>query len=434
MISLIFLFLLFSENLKIISSEEVHPKIQKGIEKWIEKETEKGNGYFNLKFEKKILKLKLVRVHTEYLAKLDAKSYFACVDLADISGDVYDVDFFLKGGLDDMKVTETYVHKKNGKPFYYWKQKKDGTWHRIPQENASPREMGIIEGKDSFEFSYKFDLPDIKKYGRAWIPIPSENKFQKVKMISIKAPEKRRFIKDNQNNTILFFELKLEDSKRQVEIVYKIERYEQGIYEEEGDRRNYLKEERYVPLNEKFEKIASDILKNKKEKLMQARTIYDYVIDNLKYQRYGPGWGKGDAIYACDYKTGNCSDFHSLFIAISRAAGIPARFVMGVAIPAERNSGGIDGYHCWAEFYTDGKWWPVDLSEANKYSPLSTYYFGHQPANRIELSRGRDLIFEPSPPSSPVNFLAYPILEIDKKEINIRPNFSFKRDLKKGGE
>jgi type II secretory pathway component PulF len=30
---------------------------------------------------------------------------------------------------------------------------------------------------------------------------------------------------------------------------------------------------------------------------------------------------------------------------------------------------------------------PVDISEANKYTALSTYYFGHNPANRFELSR-----------------------------------------------
>ena len=55
-----------------------------------------------------------------------------------------------------------------------------------------------------------------------------------------------------------------------------------------------------------------------------------------------------------------------------------------------------DGYHCWAEFYADGKWWPIDISEADKYTSLSTYYFGHNPANRIELSHGRDLVADPS--------------------------------------
>jgi transglutaminase-like putative cysteine protease len=107
--------------------------------------------------------------------------------------------------------------------------------------------------------------------------------------------------------------------------------------------------------------------------------------------------------------------------------GIPARFSIGASIPSERNEGGIDGYHCWAEFYADGKWWPVDISEANKYTALSTYYFGRHPANRIELSRGRDLIVSPGPASGPINFLAYPLLEIDGKEVKAQSSFSFTR-------
>ena len=56
-----------------------------------------AGAYFKLPFHDQELRLKLVRVHTEYLSKLGPGRYFACVDLADISGDVYDVDFFLAG-------------------------------------------------------------------------------------------------------------------------------------------------------------------------------------------------------------------------------------------------------------------------------------------------------------------------------------------------
>ena len=163
--------------------------------------------------------------------------------------------------------------------------------------------------------------------------------------------------------------------------------------------------------------------------LVRARAIYDHVIDRMRYMKYGDGWGKGDAVYACDAKTGNCTDFHSYFIALARAVGIPARFAIGAAIPSERNAGGIDGYHCWAEFYTDGRWWPIDISEGDKCSRLSTYYFGHHPANRIELSRGRDLVLEPGPASGPINFLAYPVLEVNGKPVKAKVEFSFNRNI-----
>ncbi|MHC4215243.1 MAG: transglutaminase domain-containing protein, partial [Planctomycetota bacterium] len=40
--------------------------IQAGIEKHIEQQTRLGQGYFRISFEQEQLKLKLVRVHTEY--------------------------------------------------------------------------------------------------------------------------------------------------------------------------------------------------------------------------------------------------------------------------------------------------------------------------------------------------------------------------------
>ena len=66
------------------------PDIQAGIEKYIEDQTEQGGGYFPLRYEDKEMKLKLVRVHTEYLANLGPRRHFACVDLACTDGNVYD--------------------------------------------------------------------------------------------------------------------------------------------------------------------------------------------------------------------------------------------------------------------------------------------------------------------------------------------------------
>ena len=67
--------------------------IQGGIEKHIEEQTKLGDGYFKIEFDDEELNLKLVRVHTEYLANLAPQQHFACVDLASTDGHVYDVDF-----------------------------------------------------------------------------------------------------------------------------------------------------------------------------------------------------------------------------------------------------------------------------------------------------------------------------------------------------
>jgi len=209
---------------------------------------------------------------------------------------------------------------------------------------------------------------------------------------------------------------------------YQVTRLEKAAYDaKETDFSLYLQALNQVPIDQQFKTIADEVLKGKKGDLVRARALYDHVIEKMAYKKVGEGWGKGSAVYACNLKTGNCTDFHSYFLALARAAGIPARFAIGAPIPSERNEGRIDGYHCWAEFYAEGKWWPVDISEGDKYTSLATYYFGHHPANRIELSQGRDLVVEPAPMSGPINFLAYPVFELDGETVKLKPIFSFVR-------
>ncbi|MHC4478058.1 MAG: transglutaminase-like domain-containing protein [Planctomycetota bacterium] len=403
--------------------------IQKGIEKHIAEQTLLGDGYFRIPHEGKELQLKLVRVHTEYLATLGPRRHFACVDLASANGDVYDVDFFLAGDPNAMTVTETTVHKINGQPLYLWKQRRDKTWRRAPVKNAPPRLLGVIKGSDEFDFTYRAKLPKITEEARMWIPVPTSDAFQTVEVRSMNVPGKSKMLHERKyGNKVLFLTLGPQDSKKIVELGFHVKRLEKRVHEAtESPVQEYLAPERLVPADERFSSIAEKVVEGKKGDLVRARALYDHVIDQMRYAKAGTGWGKGDAVYACDARTGNCTDFHSYFIALCRAVGIPARFAIGAAIPSARDEGGVDGYHCWAEFYTDGRWWPVDISEGDKCSSLSTYYFGHHPANRIEFTRGRDLVVEPCPASGPINFLAYPVLEIGGKPTRVKVEFSFNR-------
>ncbi|MBI3009079.1 MAG: transglutaminase domain-containing protein [Candidatus Omnitrophica bacterium] len=405
--------------------------IQAGIEKYIEEQANHGGGYFRFSSDGKEYLFKLVRVHTEYLANLGPRRHFACVDLVATSGDVYDVDFFLSGDPGTMTVTETTLHKLNGIPSYVWEQNKKGTWQRVPIKGASPKLLGLIRGIDEFEFLYRVKLPAITDTARMWIPLPASDAFQTVDIKSINAPENRRVLKDSRyGNKVLFFELGTEDSEKTVDIRYQVQRIEKASYvTQSDDPEEYLKSDSLIPVNDKFRDIAEGVVHGKKGDLVRARALYDHVIERLRYIKVGSDWGKGDAVYACDAGTGNCTEYHSYFIALARTIDIPARFAIGASIPSERNDGGVDGYHCWAEFYAEGKWWPVDISEADKYSSLSTYYFGHHPANRFEFSRGRDLVVEPAPASGPINFLAYPVLEMGGKPVEVKVEFSFNRNV-----
>ena len=415
-----------NKTYKKVSIQEIESGIRDFIQK---KAAEDEDGYFHVKDTGRNFRMKLVRVHTEYLSNLGPKRYFACVDLADEGGDVYDVDFFMNGEPGDMNITETIVHKLNGKPYYAWKQQEDKTWYRVPVKGASTRLLGVIEGSDSFEFSYRVELPEIKGQAQMWIPVATTDDYQKVEVMSMSIPVDYQLIKDEEfNNTILYLEPDAAQSNQTIEVLYRVKRIEKGpveASEPEDDR--FLADDALVPVGGRFETVAKEATQGREvNPLMQARALYDYIIDNMRYMKFGD-YGNGDSNYACDLRTGNCTEFHSFFMSLARSLDIPARFAVGASIPSDRDEGGIDGYHCWAEFYAEGKWWPIDISEANKYSALATYYFGHHPANRIEFSRGRDLMVEPGPASGPINFLAYPLLEVNGQETATKTTLSFKR-------
>lgn len=407
--------------------------VERGIRVNIEARTEEGDGYFNIHKDTIDLSLKLVRVHTEYLSVLGPNKFFACVDLATASGDVYDVDFFLEGDIDDMKVTRTEVHKLNGKPSYTWKKRKDKTWFTVPVKNASNELLGVIENIDEFTFTYDAKLPVITGSGKMWIPIAQSDQFQTIELVNMDVPGDHKILMDTKNNnSILYLQLLPNHSGEKISITYQVKRLEKAPYQEEDiNLVRYLQPSMLMPVGDRFSILAEEIISKKKANtpLTKARAIYDYVIDNVRYAKQGV-YGTGDANFACDSKSGNCTEFHSLFISLARSAGIPARFAVGAAIPSSRDEGGVDGYHCWAEFYAEDKWWPVDISEADKYTALATYYFGHHPANRIEFSRGRDIAPVPMPKSGPINFLAYPVLEIDGEPDLAETKFSFSRTKK----
>lgn len=165
----------------------------------------------------------------------------------------------------------------------------------------------------------------------------------------------------------------------------------------------------------------------------KARGIYEAVIQQVKYDKSVPGWGRGDTRRVCLLGAGNCTDFHSLFISMARAQRVPARFKIGVVIPPEP-SGTIPGYHCWAEFYEEGRGWvPVDASEAWKHPELADYYFGAHDANRLLISTGREIQLVPTPRNGPVNIFFYPYVEVDGREFGaVETEFRF-RNLQQEG-
>ena len=179
----------------------------------------------------------------------------------------------------------------------------------------------------------------------------------------------------------------------------------------------YLQADKRVPLKGgPIEKIDAEITQKLGDKAadpeQMARAIYEYVVDNMEYKKVGTGWGNGDTFWACSAKYGNCTDFHALFLSLARRHGIPSKFEMGFPIPADREKGNVAGYHCWVEFWLPGRGWvPIDASEAQKHPELRAMLFGGQPADRVQLSEGRDLLL-PGMKGEALNYFVYPYVEL----------------------
>ena len=106
--------------------------ISAGIKQNIQAETKKSSdSKFHVNHEGQDLSLDLIRVHDDRLQDLGDGKYFACVDMKGTDGKTYDIDFFLTGQPGKMKVTDTAVHKVDGKPLYNWKEE-SGKWNKVP--------------------------------------------------------------------------------------------------------------------------------------------------------------------------------------------------------------------------------------------------------------------------------------------------------------
>ena len=85
---------------------------------------------FHMPYQRKDLALDLIKVHDDRFSSLGGDKYFACVDMKGTDGKIYDIDFFMAVQPGKLTVTQTSVHKINGKPLYNWKQE-GGVWKKV---------------------------------------------------------------------------------------------------------------------------------------------------------------------------------------------------------------------------------------------------------------------------------------------------------------
>lgn len=208
----------------------------------------------------------------------------------------------------------------------------------------------------------------------------------------------------------------------------------------------YLGASRHIQIDGIVKEYADRIIGKETNPLKQAHLIYNWVSANMERDNSVIGCGVGDVgqILTSGKLLGKCTDMSSVFVALTRAAGIPSREMFGLRLgrpgvlePYSKTAFGsadaqglanvTGGQHCRAQFYLAGFGWvpcdPADvtkmrLTEKKSHSDagvqaVNDYLFGNWDMNWVGFNYGRDFLLNPQPEMGPLNNFGYPYAEAD---------------------
>jgi len=144
----------------------------------------------------------------------------------------------------------------------------------------------------------------------------------------------------------------------------------------ENIRKTYLADgEKYQIHNPYFQKIVKKVVGNETNAYWVARNLFRYVIDHMHYELSG-GWNVAPTVLARG--SGSCSEYTFVYVALCRAAGLPARYQGSVVVRGD-NTSFDDVFHRWAEVYLPNYGWiPVDPSGGDQqWGRDQANFFGH---------------------------------------------------------
>ena len=325
-----------------------------------------------------------------------------------------------------------------------------------------------IDNTRSFNFVYSVEVESTNnKKLELWIPIPQSSEVQAISNLSIDSDGLNYTVEDEQkfgNKYLYINHPKGTNVSKVVKISFDVLRKEHSNVNYTGvDSNVYLSSTSMIPVGGVFNEIVRENNLSKND----MNGVYEYVLNGMHYGKpksvdniyYKDPWltsdgeygmkkvsrdevvslykyakstkgnytfGNGNSMYACDIGVGNCTDYHSYFISLSRTLSAPSRFHMGFPIP-KGEEGKVKGYHCWADYFVEGEgWYPVDISEADKAPEKAEYFFGNVCKDRVEMMVGRDFKLK-GYGDQYVNLFIYPLMEVsDVKSDAFVKSFSYK--------
>jgi len=145
----------------------------------------------------------------------------------------------------------------------------------------------------------------------AWIPLPRDDAFQTVSALSIDSSVHTRIVdQHHDDNRMLYLQATAPlPPSIPVTVHFRIHRIEQSADLAKAQRdlaepmdaelASFLRPDALVPTGGKIAQVSATIGDRDASPYQQAQAIYQWVIANMKYDKSGGGWGRGDALYAC---------------------------------------------------------------------------------------------------------------------------------------
>jgi transglutaminase-like putative cysteine protease len=301
-----------------------------------------------------------------------------------------------------------------------------------------------LPGSQQGQVDMQFDL-SAKPAGeevKLWIPYPVSDKDQLITDIKYYGDYAASavYTEGEHGNPMLFVQWGKDAKSRKLALSFYAKRQEvsrKAFPAKEtcwdlADYQFYLKATKLGPIDGEVKKLADTITKGQNTVQGKAKAIYDWVCQNMYRDPDTRGCGTGDVCALLKKPGGKCTDISSVYVALARAAGVPAREIFGLRLGKKPEEDITQYQHCWAEFYLPGYGWvtvdPADVRKAmlvEKLKPedqetkaYEEYFWGGIDQYRIKLSEGRDLILNPPQSGEPLNTFGYPYAQVENRTID----------------
>jgi transglutaminase-like putative cysteine protease len=139
--------------------------------------------------------------------------------------------------------------------------------------------------------------------------------------------------------------------------------------------------------NPQIVSLSQELAAGKNTVCDQVRAFYDYTAENLIYSTNQDNWGAQATFGAMG---ADCSEYASLMIALSRAAGIPARYFAGLRYLEIDEAGKMPLEHAWLEVYFPAIGWVSMDPTLGRSSINREEYFAHHTPDHIVVTLGRN--------------------------------------------